>query len=99
MLPDERSMEIGTAFTKYVKIGEKSFIENFTQEEIEKALVQLHMDKGSGHYIAMERRIAYLEEEVRKKRTNKEKWMDRIIGFISALIVGFIIYLVTSLTQ
>ncbi|MBU1999274.1 MAG: hypothetical protein KKE64_07265 [Candidatus Omnitrophica bacterium] len=57
------------------------------KEEIESTLVQYHLDKGRGHYIAMERRIV----ELREKADKKEKWIDRLIGFVLGLLSGLII--------
>ncbi len=88
---DERLIEIAEAFFKFIKTGEKSLIENFTREEIELTLSQVDSDKAQElpYYAAMKKRIA----ELREIERYKQKWEDRIIGFISGLIVALIIIL------
>jgi len=87
---DERLIEITEAFLEFIETGEKSLIENFTPEEIELTLSQVDSDKVQElpYYGAMKKRVAGLIEY---KRETEQKWEDRIIGFISALIVVLII--------
>jgi len=90
---DERLIEIAEAFLEFIETGEKSLIENFTREEIELTLSQVHSDKVQElpYYGAMKKRVAELREIERYKRETEQKWEDRIIGFISGLIVVLII--------
>lgn len=80
----ERSLKIGNAFSKYTRTGNKSLVEEFTQDEIEIAILQYHLDKGWPHYMAMEKRVVELKEvEERKNKTkNEKKEDDRVNKFI-----------------
>ena len=97
MVPDDKSQKIGNAFAKYVKTSDKSLIESFTEEQIEMTLIQYSRQKGTPFYEAMDRRLADLKQERRYKRASKEKWKDRMIGVVLALIVGLILYLAQTL--
>ena len=90
---DERLIQIADAFLKFIKTGEKSLIENFPREEIELTLSQVDSDKVQGlpYYGAMKKRVAELRQIERYKRETEQKWEDRIIGFISGLIVALVI--------
>ena len=90
---DERLIEIAEAFLEFIETGEKSLIENFTREEIELTLSQVDSDKVQEfpYYGAMKKRVAELREIERYKRETEQKWEDRIIGFISGLIVALVI--------
>ena len=91
---DERSVEIANAFLKFIETGEKSLIEGFTREEIESALFEFHKDKLQGlpYYHAMRGRLVELRDLERSQR-EEERWKDRIIGFVSGLILALIIIL------
>jgi hypothetical protein len=91
---DGRSVEIANAFLKFIETGEKSLIEGFTREEIESALFEFHKDKLQGlpYYHAMRGRLTELEDLERSQR-EEERWKDRIIGFVSGLILALIIIL------
>jgi hypothetical protein len=95
MALDQRSLEIANAFLGFIATGEKSLIENFTREEIESALSELHSDKAHQlpYYDAMKKRAAELRDLERHEREAEEKWRNRIIGFISGLIIALIIIL------
>lgn len=92
---NERSIEIVNAFLEFLETGERSLIEDFTREEIESTLSYYHSDEVQDlpYYDAMKRRVAELRDLDRHKREKEEKWKDRIIGFISGLIVALIIIL------
>jgi hypothetical protein len=92
---DERLIEVAGAFLEFIETGEKSLIENFTREEIELTLSQVHSDEVQElrYYRAMRKRVAELREIERYKRETEQKWEDRMIGFISGLIVALIIIL------
>jgi hypothetical protein len=89
---DERSVEIANAFLKFIETGEKSLIEGFTREEIESALFEFHKDKLQGlpYYHAMRGRLVELGDLERSQR-EEERWKDRVIGFVSGLILALII--------
>lgn len=96
-MPDKRASEIGNAFIKFTKTGDKSLIEGFTREEIESALAQYHLDKGWAHYDAMERRIRELREEEVYLRDRKDILKDRLIGFVLGIIATIAAAYVISL--
>jgi len=94
MEQDERSLQIASAFARFVKTGEESSIENFSPEEIEKTLLRHHTEKGHPIYQAMEKRAAQLKEPERYQlEAAEQKWENRIIGLISGLAVAFIVVL------
>lgn len=99
MVPSEQSKRIAHEFSKYVKTGNKSLIENFTLEEIETAFLQFSRHKDTSHYEAMNRRIDELKEIEKNKKSNREKWKDRligaIIGLVVSLVVGLLLYWLT----
>ena len=90
---DERLIEVASTFLEFIETGEKSLIENFTSEEIELTLSQVHSDEVQGlpYYRAMRKRVAELREIERYRRETEQKWEDRMIGLISGLIVALII--------
>jgi len=91
---DESSLQIASAFARFVKTGEESFIENFSPEEIEKTLLRHHTEKGHPIYQAMEERAAQLKEPERYQlEAAEQKWENRIIGLISGLGVALIVIL------
>lgn len=91
MVLNKRSQEIHNAFVEYVKTGDKGLINNFTRNEIELTILQCsHHSKGWNYYEAMENRVAELKEQ----KKVKEKWVDMLIGFLFAIIlviIGFIL--------
>lgn len=92
---DERLIEVASTFLEFIETGEKSLIENFTSEEIELTLSQVHSDEMQEipYYRAMKKRVAELREIERYRRETQQKWEDRMIGLISGLIVALIIIL------
>jgi Mg/Co/Ni transporter MgtE len=90
---DERLIEIADAFLEFTETDKKSLIETFPREEIELTLSQVDSDKVQGlpYYGAMKKRVAELSQIERYKREIEQKWEDRIIGFISGLIVALVI--------
>jgi len=90
MLPSKKSQEIASAFTDYVRTGDKSKIKDYKREEIEMALLQYSADKGWAHYEAMERRINELKEIENVNKNTKEKRKDRIIGFFFGVVMTVI---------
>jgi hypothetical protein len=92
---DERAIEIADAFLEFIETGERSLIERFTREEIELTLEQFDSDRVRKlpYYDAMKRRLAELREAQRYEWENKERWENRITGFILGLIVALVILL------
>lgn len=91
---NEKSIKIGNAFHKYADSGDKSYIEHFSLEDIENAIIQYGLDKSSPFYIAMERRIDELRAIESQRRSKQEKWKDRLYGFSFCLLTGVILYLI-----
>lgn len=90
MPPSKESQKIAGIFAEYAKRSKKSLIECYTLEELELTLIQYSADKCFPHYSAMERRINELKEKDKEKKTKKEKWKDRIIGFIFGIAISVI---------
>ncbi len=103
----ERSQEITNAFQKHVKGGNKSLIESFSIEEIERALAEYSLDQGSSFYIVMEQRIEHLKEiENRKlqeikdskdrKRNLSQRVVDHLVVFTSGVASGIVLLWVSQ---
>jgi hypothetical protein len=91
---NEKSINMGNAFHKYVDTGDKFHIEPFTREDIENAIIQYGLDRGSAFYIAMERRSSELKEIENQRSAKQDKWKDRLYGFAFGLLAGLILYLI-----
>lgn len=76
MPPSKESQKIASDFTRYVKTGDKSLIENYKLEEVELALFQYSADKDFPHYKAMESRVSELKQ-IKNKTENKEDKVDQ----------------------
>lgn len=86
----EKSKEIAQAFTKYADTGDKSLIEKYNKiEEIELAIIQDPSEERWPYQKAMKTRV----NELRDKRNKKEKWKDRIIGFVLGMVSGILLKL------
>ena len=81
MPPSEKSQKIASDFTKYVKTGDRSFIEQYKLEEVQLALFQYSLDKDCPHYIAMESRINELKQNKTEDRESKVNYQDLLIEF------------------
>lgn len=90
MAISERSRQIAQAFTKYVKTKDKHLIENLNLEEIEFALAEDTQDKKWPYYTAMQQRADELKKIKKEKKNTKEKWQDRVIGFIFGAAITII---------
>ncbi len=95
-MASKRSGEVTNAFDKWVRTGDKSHVEDFTKEEIERALIEYSADKGFSFYDAMERRLQELKEAEALSLSRKERWKERIISFLLGIAVGVIISLITG---
>ncbi len=76
MPPSEKSQKIASGFTRYVRTGDKSLIENYKLEEVELALFQYSADKDFSHYKAMESRVSELRQ-IKNKMENKDDKVDQ----------------------
>jgi len=106
-IPSKRSQEITNAFQKHVKGENKSLIESFSIEEIERALAEYSLDQGSSFYIVMEQRIEHLKEienrrlqEVRdsedRKRNLRQRVADHLVVFTSGVASGIVLLWVSQ---
>ena len=96
-MASKRSVEVTNAFDKSVRTGDKSHVEEFTKEEIERALIEYSADKGSSFCEAMERRLQELKEAEARSLSRKEKRKERFIGSLQTITVGLILWFVTWL--
>lgn len=90
MPPSVRSQQIAGQFCKFADNGDKSLIEEFSEEEIERTLIQYAADKGFPHYSAMEMCLAGLQERRRDILSQKEREAERREGYKTGLITGII---------
>ncbi len=99
MPPNEESMKIAGAFSKYATTGDKTLITDIPEDKLALALMQYAADKRFPHYSAMEMRLTELKEERKSKRTQKDKWKDRVIGAIFGVLVTLIAAYLKSLLK
>ena len=97
MPPSKESRKIAGIFNQYAKTGDKSLIEGLKLKDIEIALIQYSAYKHFPHYSAMERRIAELKETDKARKNAKERWKDKIIGFLFGIAVIVIASLLLQL--
>lgn len=90
MPPSEESMKIAGAFANYAKTGDKNLVNGISEDKLELALMQYSADKRFPHYSAMEMRLNELKDERKSKRASREKWKDRLIGFILGILATLI---------
>jgi len=86
MSPHKTSTEIFNAAGHYCSTGDLKPIEKFTHEEIDLALTQHFSDKNSREYAFLEKRSSELKDKEKNKRSKREKWIDRLIGFIKIFL-------------
>lgn len=95
MSVSDRSMAIANNFVKYIKTGDKAVIEPYTLEELKRVKYEYSRDSRKEFYKAIEDRIKKIEAIRERKENKKEKWLDRLIGFIigvvSALIIAWLV--------
>lgn len=90
MPPNEKAQEIASRFSGYAKNGDESLINEYTEKEIELAIIQYSADQRFSHYSAMERRLQELKEKRKEILSQQERKQERDEGFKSGLIVGII---------
>ena len=93
-MASKRSQEVANAFDKDVREGNRSLIESFSDQEIERTLIEYSADKGMSFYDAMERRLTQLKEiqaqereTVRDKSNLRQRKVDRLVGFASGILL------------
>lgn len=82
MPPNERSQYIAGRFSNFASMGDKSLIEEFSEEDVELALIQYAADQRFPHYSAMQMRLVELREQKREKLSQKERESERREGAI-----------------
>ena len=86
-IPSEKSNNVYSAFYRFVRDGNKAAIETVSKNDIEMTLLQFSAARNTGPYLAMQKRIDELTNTENIQRQTHEKWKDRAIGFISAILV------------
>lgn len=97
-IPSRRSQVIAIAFQKSIREEDKSLIESFSHQEIERTLIEYSADQGDSHYDAMERRLRELKEiqaqereEIRdsenRKSNRRQRMVDRLVGLASGILL------------
>ena len=99
MPPTPESMKIASLFEKYARTGDKNFIKDIPEENLEIALIQYAADDRFPHYSGMQIRLNELKEDRRFKRASKAKWKDRAIGFISGIVAALICAYIKNLLR
>ena len=89
----EKSHELINRFHEFVKTDNKKPIEKYTLEEIKKAQCHYKHDNSKEPDLTpvMDGRIKELENICADKKREREKWIDRIIGFISGIVTGLLL--------
>jgi len=96
-MASKRSEEVTNAFNKSVRKDDKSYVEEFTKDEIETALTEYSADKGSSFYDAMERRLQRLKEVEGQSLSRQEKWKDRVIAFVLGIVASLMTWFIIQL--
>ena len=91
-----RSTEVADAFNEFVKTGEESHVKEITKDEIKMALIEYSTDAGYSHHAAMQLRLQELNEADARSLSEKDKWKDRVIGFVSGIVASFIVWFITG---
>ena len=101
MISDIEIERIRSSFDQYLKDGKKALIDRYSRQELE--FVLLHelkiIEKDNSllpRYMAIKGRIDEIKDAETQRRTTKEKWLDRIIGFALGVVSGYLIHLLTK---
>jgi hypothetical protein len=92
----ESVQPIVTAFKRFSETGDESFVLGFSRQDMERAQTVFSSERGHrerGWYITLERRLERIYSEERHRKSIREKWKDRAIGFFLAIISGGILML------
>jgi len=82
--------EVVNDFIKSLESCDEALIEHYTREQIDLALIKKCShpeDKKRPHVQYMIQRRDELKELKTQKRETKEKWKDRIFGFVSGVVL------------
>lgn len=101
MIDDNEIESIRSSFDQYLKGGQKGLIDRYSRQELE--FVLLHeiklIQKNNNlipRYMAINKRINELKDAETQRRTTKEKWLDRIIGFVLGVASGYLLHLLAK---
>lgn len=94
-MTNEEALKVGENFLKSMDSGSNDSIKDYTAEDIKMALRKIPLyQKDKAWYKEMERRLEYLGKIKVNKENQRQRWFDRLVGFISALLVGLILKMV-----
>ena len=88
MEPLQKYTEISSAFSKFVKTGERRLIESYSRNDIGLTIIHFQKLKGSERYLAMESRVAELKDLEKTSKEQKYKWKSRIIVFVLSIFAA-----------
>ena len=93
-ISNEGSNKIWNAFRKYADTIDESLVAEFGLEELRITLYRYSKDAGYPAHEALKDHIRRQEDEQRGRRSEREKWKDRvytgIISFFIGLVLGWI---------
>lgn len=91
----DEALKIGSDFLKSMDLGSDSFIKSYDDKTIKMALRQIPLyQKDKAWYREMERRLEYLDKIKINRENRRQRWFDRLIGFFTALLAGFILKMI-----
>jgi hypothetical protein len=86
--------DMRSAFEQYSLTGDEKFIEHYTLEQLKQ--VASFLDDDMPYAKAILARIDELTAAKSHKRTNREKWIDRIVSFIFGIVASIAFLLITK---
>jgi hypothetical protein len=89
------SLDMKTAFDQYLLTGDNKIIARYTPEQLKQVSAFFDNDELMPSEKAILERITELNEITNRKRTNRDKWIDRIVSFISGVLVGIALKWIT----
>ena len=101
MIDNNEIESIRSSFDQYLKDGQKALIDKYSRHELKFVLlheIKLIQENNSliPRYMAINERVNELKDAETQRRTTKEKWIDRIVGFVLGVISGYLIHLLTK---
>lgn len=94
-MASDKSTEVFNSFRKYVETHNKILIRSYSINDIDLSLCEYIADKDFPCYKAMEIR----KEELKNRRKKKDKWLDRLYGFITGAILMLLANWLRSCSQ
>jgi len=94
MEPLQKYIEISSAFSKFVKTGERGQIERYCRNDIELTMLHFQQLKGSERYQAMENRVAELKALEVASKEKKYKRKIKLIVSICSLLAATLLYFI-----